>query len=156
MAPMTFISWIYHFWARFWPYFNFFDFRAYFGHFSHVKKGKYKMPKKHQKMASNQKNERKQFHSKIQFYTGICVTSFDFVRFLLWWSKSTYPSDQGDQPEQDDEGEVSIIIFGMSESSGFQKYSTYAECFRYFVCVFVFALSLSLSLSLYLCPLLIF
>ena len=25
--------------------------------------------------------------------------------------------------EQDDQGEVSIIIFGMSESSGFQKYS---------------------------------
>ena len=32
-------------------------------------------------------------------------------------------SNQGDQCEQDDQGEVSIIIFGMSESSGFQKYS---------------------------------
>ena len=31
--------------------------------------------------------------------------------------------DQGDRREQDDQGEVSIIIFGMSESSGFQKYS---------------------------------
>ena len=31
--------------------------------------------------------------------------------------------DQGDWREQDDQGEVSIIIFGMSESSGFQKYS---------------------------------
>ena len=31
--------------------------------------------------------------------------------------------DQGDQREQDDKGGVSIIIFGMSESSGFQKYS---------------------------------
>ena len=31
--------------------------------------------------------------------------------------------NQGDQREQDDQGEVSIIIFGMSESSGFQKYS---------------------------------
>ena len=30
-----------------------------------------------------QKNARKQIHSKIQFYTGICVTSFDFERFLL-------------------------------------------------------------------------
>ena len=55
MAPMTFILLIYHFWARFGPYFNFVDFWAYFGHFSHVKKGKYKMPKKQQKMASNQK-----------------------------------------------------------------------------------------------------
>ena len=92
MAPTFFISWIYHFWARFWPYFNFVDFRAYFGHFSHVKKGKYKMPKKQQKMASNQKNARKQTHSKIQFYMGICVTSFDFVHFLLWWSYSTCPN----------------------------------------------------------------
>ena len=33
MVPMTFIWWIYHFWARFWPYFNFVDFRAYFGPF---------------------------------------------------------------------------------------------------------------------------
>ena len=31
--------------------------------------------------------------------------------------------NQGDQRKQDDQGEVSIIIFGMSESSGFQKYS---------------------------------
>ena len=31
--------------------------------------------------------------------------------------------DQGDRREQDDQGEVSIIIFGMSESSGFQRYS---------------------------------
>ena len=36
MVPMTFIWWIYHFWARFWPYFNFVDFRAYFGPFPHV------------------------------------------------------------------------------------------------------------------------
>ena len=31
--------------------------------------------------------------------------------------------NQGDQREQDDQGEVSIIIFGKSESSGFQKFS---------------------------------
>ena len=36
MVSMTFIWWIYHFWARFWPYFNFVDFRAYFGPFSLV------------------------------------------------------------------------------------------------------------------------
>ena len=41
MASKAFISWIYHFWAQFCPYFNFVDFRAYFGHFSLVKKGKY-------------------------------------------------------------------------------------------------------------------
>ena len=33
--------------------------------------------------------------------------------------------DQGGRREQDDQGEVSIIIFGMSKSSGSQKYSTY-------------------------------
>ena len=91
MVPTTFISWIYHFWAQFWPYFNFADFRANFGHFSLVKKGKYKMPNKQQKMASNKKNARKQTHSKIQFYMGIHVTSFDFGHFLLWWSYSTCP-----------------------------------------------------------------
>ena len=55
MASMTFISWIYHFWARFWPYFNFVDFRAYFGHFSHVKKGKQRIADLVMKMASNKK-----------------------------------------------------------------------------------------------------
>ena len=39
------MTFIYHVWSRFWPYFNTVDFRAYFGRFSHVKKGKYKMPK---------------------------------------------------------------------------------------------------------------
>ena len=36
MVPMALIWWIYHFWARFWPYFNLVDFRAYFGPFSLV------------------------------------------------------------------------------------------------------------------------
>ena len=36
MVPMALIWWIYHFLARFWPYFNFVDFGAYFGHFSLV------------------------------------------------------------------------------------------------------------------------
>ena len=30
-----------------------------------------------------------------------------------------YQGNQGDRREQDDQGEVSLIIFGMSESSGF-------------------------------------
>ena len=34
------ISWISHFRAQFWPYFNFADFQAYFGHFSLVKYGR--------------------------------------------------------------------------------------------------------------------
>ena len=38
------------------------------------------------------------------------------VELIVWL-------EQGNQGEQDDQGEVSIIIFGMSESSGFQKYS---------------------------------
>ena len=33
MVPMALIWRIYHFWAQFWPYFNFVDFRAYFGPF---------------------------------------------------------------------------------------------------------------------------
>ena len=67
MAPMTFISWIYHFLAQFWPYFNFVDFRAYFGHFSHGKNGKYKMPKKQQKMASNRKMQENKHSLQFNF-----------------------------------------------------------------------------------------
>ena len=37
---------------------------------------------------------------------------------LILWPEQ---GDLGDRREQDDEGEVSIIIFGMSELSGFQK-----------------------------------
>ena len=42
---------------------------------------------------------------------------------LIVWLEQGNQGDQGDQREQDDQGEVYIIIFGMSESSGFQKYS---------------------------------
>ena len=55
MVPMTFIWWIYHFWARFWPYFNFVDFRAFFGPFSLVNRNRQKMADLLRKMASNQK-----------------------------------------------------------------------------------------------------
>ena len=48
------------------------------------------MPKKQQKMASNKKNARKQTHSKIQFYIGICVTTVESF-FLL---NSTVPIGQ--------------------------------------------------------------
>ena len=43
MVPMALIWWIYHFWAQFWPYFNFVDFQAYFGPFSLVKSAKTKI-----------------------------------------------------------------------------------------------------------------
>ena len=43
MVPMALIWWIYHFWVRFWPYFNFVDFRAYFSPFSLVKSAKTKI-----------------------------------------------------------------------------------------------------------------
>ena len=39
------------------------------------------------------------------------------VELILWPEQG----DLGDRREQDDEGEVSIIILGMSESSGFKK-----------------------------------
>ena len=41
------------------------------------------------------------------------------VELILWLEQG----NQGDRCEQDDQGEVSIIIFGLSKSSGFQKYS---------------------------------
>lgn len=41
------------------------------------------------------------------------------VELILWLDQG----NQGDRREQDDQGEVSIIIFGLSKSSGFQKYS---------------------------------
>ena len=55
------------------------------------------------------------------------------VELIVWPEKG----NQGDWSEQDGQGEVSIIIFGMSKSSGFQKYSI-CWVFRHFVCVFVF------------------
>ena len=67
MASRIFISWIYHFWARFWPYFNFVDFRAYFGHFSHVKKGKHRIADLVMKMASNQKMQENKPTLKFNF-----------------------------------------------------------------------------------------
>ena len=45
--------------------------------------------------------------------------TLSLVELIVWLEQG----NQGDQCEQDDQGEVSIIIFGMSESSGFQKYS---------------------------------
>ena len=43
---------------------------------------------------------------------------------LIVWLKQ---GNQGNWREQDDQGEVSIIIFGMSKSSGFQIYANTAE-----------------------------
>ena len=53
------------------------------------------------------------------------------VELIVWPEQG----NQDDCREQDDQGEVSIIIFGMSKSSGFQKYVGF---FRHFACVFVF------------------
>ena len=55
------------------------------------------------------------------------------VELIVWPEQG----NQGDWCEQDDQGEVFIIIFGMSKSSGFQKYSI-CWVFWHFVCVFVF------------------
>ena len=64
---MTFIWWIYHFWARFWPYFNFVDFRAYFGPFSLVNRDRQKMADLLRKMASNQKMQENKPTLKFNF-----------------------------------------------------------------------------------------
>ena len=52
---------------------------------------------------------------------------------LIVWPEQ---ANQGDQRVQDDQGEVSIIIFRMSH----QDFKNLANlgCFRHFVCVFVF------------------
>ena len=55
------------------------------------------------------------------------------VELIVWPEQG----NQGDWREQDGQDEVYIIIFGMSKSSGFQKYSI-CWVFRHFVCVFVF------------------
>ena len=55
---------------------------------------------------------------------------------LIVWPEQ---GNQGDWREQDDQGEVSFIIFGMSKSSGFRKHSIF-WVFRHFVCVFVFVI----------------
>ena len=47
-----------------------------------------------------------------------------------------YQGNQGDRREQDDQGEVSLIIFRMSHQD-FRK-GAYVGFFRHFVCVFVF------------------
>ena len=67
MVPMTFIWWIYHFWAQFWPYFNFVDFRAYFGPFSLVNRDRQKMADLLRKMASNQKMQENKPTLKFNF-----------------------------------------------------------------------------------------
>ena len=63
---------------------------------------------------------------------------------LIVWPKQ---GNQGDWHEQDDQGEVSIIIFGMSKSSGFQKYS---------ICWVFQALCLCLCLCHCLCHCIVF
>ena len=55
------------------------------------------------------------------------------IELIVWPEQG----NQGDWLEHNGQGEVSIIIFGMSKSSGFQKYSI-CWVFRHFVCVFVF------------------
>ena len=67
MVPMTFIWWIYHFWARFWPYFSFVDFRAYFGPFSLVNRDQQKMADLLMKMASNKKMQENKPTLKFNF-----------------------------------------------------------------------------------------
>ena len=80
MVPMTFIWWIYHFWARFWPYFNFVDFRAYFGPFSLVNRDQQKMADFIMKMASNKKMQENKptlkFNFTIEKRWGVSKFSF--------------------------------------------------------------------------------
>ena len=67
MVLMALIWWIYHFWARFWPYFNFVVFRAYFGPFSLVNRVRQKMADLLMKMASNKKMQENKSTLKFNF-----------------------------------------------------------------------------------------
>ena len=90
MVPMTFIWWIYHFWARFWPYFNFVDFRAYFGPFSLVNRDQQKMADFIMKMASNKKMQENKptlkFNFTIEKRWGVSKFSFWHSHWALMWS----------------------------------------------------------------------
>ena len=80
---------MFHFWARFWPYFNFVDFQAYFGHFSLVKRVNINAEKTAE--GGLKSKNAKQTHSKIQFYIGICVTTVEKTILL----NSTCPIAKG-------------------------------------------------------------
>ena len=83
MVPMTFIWWIYHFWARFWPYFNFVDFRAFFGPFSLVNRDRQKMADLLRKMASNQKMQENKPTLKFNF---TIENRWPVSKFSFWHS----------------------------------------------------------------------
>ena len=63
--------------------------------------------------------------------------------------------NQGEWREQEDQGEVSIIIFGMNKSSGF-KIIAYAGYFSHFVYVFVFVVVFDIVFVFVFCVLLWF
>ena len=73
------------------------------------------------------------------------------VELIVWPEQA----NQGDLREQDDQGEVSIIKFGMNKSSGFQKYVMFSGTLSESLSLSL-SLSLLLSLSLYLYPHMIF
>ena len=67
--------------AWFWPNFNFVDFRAYFGHFSHVKRAKNKIAKGQQKECSNQKIEENKSGLEFNFlWKSKCAS----LNFEIW------------------------------------------------------------------------
>ena len=83
MVSKTFIWWIYHLWARFWPYFNFVDFRAYFGPFSLVNRDQQKMADLLRKMASNQKMQENKPTLKFNF---TIENRWPVSKFSFWHS----------------------------------------------------------------------
>ena len=83
MVPMTFIWWI-------WPYFNFVDFRAYFGPFSLVNRDRQKMADLLRKMASNQKMQENKptlkFNSTIEKRWGVSIFELFGPQHLSHWA----------------------------------------------------------------------
>ena len=77
------MSWNYHFWAWFWPNFNFVDFRAYFRPFSLVKRAKNKIAFLQQKKCSNKKSEENKPTLKFNFLWKSKCASLYFQFWVL-------------------------------------------------------------------------
>ena len=113
MVPMTFIWWIYHFWARFWPYFNFMDFRAFFGPFSLVKRDRQKMADLLMKMASNQKMQENKptlkFNFTIEKRWPVSIFELFGPQHLSHWALIISLIRVGAQGEEEGDGFVRCV-----------------------------------------------
>ena len=64
-------------------------------------------------------SKKRYFHLNMILKRSLNSDTLGPVELMIWPEQG----NQGDRREQDDQGKVSFIIFGMNKSSGFQKYS---------------------------------